>query len=105
MPRPGLRTRSKRRVYVRLPGGETVIHYEPRRPGPARCALCGRPLNGVPRLRPSELRKLPLSQKRPERMFGGVLCHECLEKVLKLTIRNVLVKKLEELRAAKASTG
>jgi len=101
LPRPGLRTRSKRRVYVRTPGGETVVHYEPRRPGPARCALCGRPLNGVPRLRPSELRKLPKTAKRPERIFGGVLCHECLEKVLKLTIRTQIVKQLEELRKAR----
>ncbi len=49
MPRPMYRSRSLRRVYVRLPGGETTIHYERRKPRQAVCAICGKPLNGVPR--------------------------------------------------------
>lgn len=88
MPRPHHRTRSLRKLRVRLPGGETVTHYEKRRPGPARCAICGRPLNGVPRLRPVELRALPKTAKRPERPYGGVICHSCLEKLLKKAIRS-----------------
>ena len=100
MPRPHHRTRSLRKIHVRLPGGETVVHYEKRRPGPARCAICGRPLNGVPRLRPVELRKLPKTAKRPERPFGGMICHECLERLLKRSIRAQLVAKLQELRRA-----
>jgi len=59
------------------------------------------PLNGVPRLRPVELRKLPLSQKRPERMFGGVLCVNCLEKLLKKTVREQVVAELEKVIAAR----
>lgn len=103
MPRPHQRTRSLRRVYVRTPGGETKIHYEKRRPGPARCAICGRPLNGVPRLRPVELRNLPKTAKRPERMFGGVLCVDCLEKLLKKTIRSQVLAQLEQLRRSAAA--
>jgi large subunit ribosomal protein L34e len=80
------RSRSLRRVYVRLPGGETVVHYEKRRPGPARCAICGRPLNGVPRLRPSELRQLPKTAKRPERPYPN-LCPSCMRKVMKAQVR------------------
>ncbi len=98
MPRPSQKTRSRRRVYVRLPGGDTVIHYEKRRPGPARCAICGRPLNGVPRLRPVELRKLPKTAKRPERMYGGVICPSCLEKLLKKTIRSQLAAAVAQQR-------
>jgi len=108
MPRPRHRSRSLRRVYVRLPGGDTVIHYEKRRPGPARCAICGRPLNGVPRLRPVELRKLPKTAKRPERMYGGVICPECLAKLLKKTIRGQVLQRLQEARkpaAAQEATG
>ncbi len=104
MPRPALRTRSRRRVYVRTPGGETVVHYEKRRPGPARCAICGRPLAGVPRLRPVELRKLPKTKKRPERMFGGVLCPDCLTKLLKKSIREHVVKELEQIVYGKTSS-
>ncbi|RLF16628.1 MAG: 50S ribosomal protein L34e [Thermoprotei archaeon] len=78
MPRPGLRTRSKKRVAVRLPGGDTVIHYKREKPGIAKCANCGAPLGGVPRLLPHELRKLPKSSRRPNRPYGGYLCPTCL---------------------------
>lgn len=98
MPRPRYRSRSLRRVFVRTPGGETRIHYEKRKPGPAKCAICGNPLNGVPRLRPVELRKLPKTAKRPERMYGGVLCPSCLTKLLKKTIRTQLLQQLQASR-------
>lgn len=87
MVRPALRSRSLARRYVRLPGGDTVIHYRKRKPSPARCAVCGKPLNGVPRLRPVELRKLPKTMRRPERPYGGVLCPKCLRELLKKSIR------------------
>ena len=100
MPRPMHRSRSLRRRHVRLPGGDTVVHYEKRRPGPAHCALCGRPLNGVPRLRPSELRKLPKTVKRPERMYGGVLCPSCLAKLIKKSVRVMLAERLSAPRSS-----
>lgn len=98
MPRPMYRSRSLRRVSVRLPGGETVIHYEKRRPGPARCAICGRPLHGVPRLRASELRRLPKTAKRPERIYGGVICPSCLAKLIKKTVRSQVLEELRRIR-------
>lgn len=88
MPKPAYRSRSLRRVYVKTPGGRTTIHYEDRKPGYARCAKCGRRLQGVPRLKPSELRRLSKTERRPERMFGGVLCINCLEKLLKKVVRS-----------------
>jgi len=91
MPRPAYRTRSKRRVYVRVPSGEVRVHYEPRKPGPARCAVCGKPLNGVPRARPVELRKLAKTEKRPERPYGGVLCANCLARLLRESARTVQI--------------
>jgi len=99
LPRPRHRSRSPRRVYVRLPGGETVVHYEKRRPAPARCAICGRPLSGVPRLRASELRKLPKTAKRPERAYGGVICPSCLAKLIKKSVRGQVLEELRRLRA------
>lgn len=83
MPRPTLRSRSLRRVKVRTPGGRLVIHYERRKPGPARCAICGAVLGGVPRERPSRLRKLAHTERRPERPYGGVICPRCLRRGLK----------------------
>ncbi|MCS7386281.1 MAG: 50S ribosomal protein L34e [archaeon GB-1867-005] len=87
MPRGTYRSRSYRRRYVRTPGGRGVIHYFKRRPNPAKCAICKRELHGVPRLRPSKLRKLPKSSRRPNRPYGGNLCPACLERLLKITVR------------------
>ncbi|MEB3773956.1 MAG: 50S ribosomal protein L34e [Desulfurococcales archaeon] len=86
MVRPALRSRSLRRVYRRTPGGRETILYERRRPGPARCARCGKPLAGVPRLRPSRMRRLSKTAKRPERPYGGVLCPRCLAEALRESI-------------------
>ncbi|MEM4737760.1 MAG: hypothetical protein QW233_04040, partial [Acidilobaceae archaeon] len=58
MVRPKLRSRSFRRVMRRTPGGSTTTHYEKRKPGYAVCSRCKKPLGGVPRLRPSELKGL-----------------------------------------------
>ncbi len=89
MPRPGLRTRSKRKVFVRTPGGRVVVHYRPKKTGPARCAICGKPLNGVPRLRPYQLRKLAKTEKRPERPYGGYICPSCLARLYREAIRSL----------------
>lgn len=85
MPRKRYRTHSLRRVYVRTPGGEIVIHYEKRPWGTPRCALCKRPLFGVPR-DSRKLKDLPKTKKRPERPYGGYLCAECLRRELTLAI-------------------
>ena len=90
MPRPALRSRSLRRIYRRTPGGRLVIHYERRKPNKAKCYICGGELHGVPRLRPSELRKLPKTMKRPERPYGGHICPKCLKRLLKKSIRESL---------------
>ena len=87
MPRPALRSRSLRRVKVRTPGGRVVIHYERRKPKPARCGLCGAILGGVPRERPSRMRKLAHTERRPERPYGGVICPRCLRRGLINAVR------------------
>lgn len=84
--RPLYRSRSLKRIYRRVPSGETVIHYEKRKNTPMRCSRCGAILAGVP-IKDRERRKLPKTAKRPERMFGGVLCSRCLRIVLKKVIR------------------
>ncbi|HUO42794.1 MAG TPA: 50S ribosomal protein L34e [Methylomirabilota bacterium] len=73
MPRHGLRSRSKRRRHLVLPGGKKTIHYMRRAYGRGRCASCGEPLRGV-----TSQRQTPKSSKRPSRPYGGVLCHNCL---------------------------
>ena len=106
MPRPALRTRTLRRVFVRTPGGRLVIHYEKRRSNPMRCGLCGAEIHGCRVWRPSELARLPKTKKRPERPYGGHLCHSCLEKLLLREIRAAAweyLAKVEETEAKKVA--
>lgn len=91
MVKPGLRSRSLRRVTRRTPGAQTVKQYKKRKPSKAKCADCGKVLAGVPRERPSKMRTMPKTQKRPERPFGGKLCSACTRKTI-----------LQKARASKA---
>ena len=77
MPRKSRRSRTFRRVFVKTPGGSTVLRYKRRKPSPAQCAGCGKDLAGVPHLIPSKMHNLPKTKKRPERPFGGVYCSRC----------------------------
>ncbi len=61
--------------------------YKKKKPSKARCAMCGGGLHGVPRRSISDMRKLAKTQKRPERMFGGVLCANCVRDLVKEKIR------------------
>jgi len=76
-----------KRRNVKLPSGSgRTIHYKKTRVKAGRCVQCGRVLFGVPRKHPSELTRLSASQKRPQRMFGGQLCHGCLKEALKQAV-------------------
>ncbi len=72
----------KKRVAIRTPGCKIVYHYKPKRYGPARCAICKKPLNATPTGPKSLIKKLPKSKKRPNRPYGGYLCSSCLRKVI-----------------------
>ena len=87
--RPMHKSRSWKRKKVRTPGNRLVTHYSRGKPSAAKCAKCGKPLHGVPRLRPSGVRKLPKSKRRPERPYGGNLCPTCMRKVFIDKARNL----------------
>lgn len=89
MVRPMHRSRSHKRIYRRTPSGRTAVHHKRRKNTPMRCSRCGAILAGVP-IKDPERRILPKTAKRPERMFGGVLCSRCLKAVLKEAIRGEL---------------
>lgn len=77
--------RRLKKVKRRTPGGKVVIHFRKPKTGKHVCAICGRPLHGVPHgKRPSQVRKLSKTEKRPERIFGGVLCADCERKVIEI---------------------
>jgi large subunit ribosomal protein L34e len=89
MPKPSLRTRSRRRQHLRLPGGRIETHFRREKIGASYCIRCGQMLLGVPRLTSSKLRKLSASQRRVERIYGGQLCHSCIRYLLKQAVRRI----------------
>ncbi len=88
MPALRYRSRSYKRTFKRTPGGKTVLQYKKKKPSKHICAECKKPLHGVPRGRPYEIRKLAKSKKRPNRAYGGYLCTECARKVFKQEARS-----------------
>ncbi len=83
----GFKSRKMRRVYVKTPGGKTVLHHRMRKPAKAHCAGCRKVLAGVPREFPSKMANMPKTAKRPERKYGGNLCTACARKLLKSKAR------------------
>jgi large subunit ribosomal protein L34e len=88
--RPAYRSRSRARQKRNIPGNQTRVHYIKRQPSQAHCAITGMILHGVPHLRPSRLRKLPRSSRRPNRPFGGVISHIALQEAIRGTILHEL---------------
>ncbi|MBI2041384.1 MAG: 50S ribosomal protein L34e [DPANN group archaeon] len=76
------RSVSLKKIRVRVPGSSTVTHYKYAKHAKPACGICGAELHGVAAGRPSEIRKLARSERRPERPFGGVLCSDCMRKIL-----------------------
>lgn len=89
MVRPGLRSRSVKRVSKRVPGGERRIFYIRRKHYRVSDPVTGIQLNGVPS-NPRWIRKGAKSRKRPERIFGGVLSPTTLATTLKIVIRGLV---------------
>ena len=87
MPAPSRRSRSLRRVFVKTPGGRTVVHYKRKRHGPARCALCGAVLSGVPTGPKVIISNMSKTKKRPNRAYGGFLCPRCMREIAKEAVR------------------
>ncbi|MEM5836740.1 MAG: 50S ribosomal protein L34e [Candidatus Aenigmatarchaeota archaeon] len=77
------------KVKVRTPSGKIVVHKKWAKAGVAKCAVCGKELQAIPRLRSFQLRKLPKSKRKPERPFGGYLCSRCMREVFREKTRKL----------------
>ncbi|MFT4310368.1 MAG: 50S ribosomal protein L34e [Candidatus Woesearchaeota archaeon] len=67
------KSKSLRKVFVRIPSGASVVHYKPKTGKAPRCPVTGTQLPGIKKARPSQLRRMPKSAKRVARPFGGML--------------------------------
>jgi len=76
------KSRSLRRIKVKVPGGETRQVYKSRKPKKAKCSMCGAVLKGVPRESATKMKNLTKTKKRPQRPYGGVLCSKCMRKLM-----------------------
>jgi large subunit ribosomal protein L34e len=77
------KSRSMRKVFVKVPGNTIKIHYRKKKPSKAVCAVYGTELSGVPRERPTKMKNLPKTCKRPERPYGGVLSSKAMREKIK----------------------
>ncbi|MGC8678821.1 MAG: 50S ribosomal protein L34e [Fervidicoccaceae archaeon] len=89
MVRPSLRSTTHKRVKVRTPGGRLVLHVSSRKKDLPICSLCGKPLRGTAFGEIVKMRKHSLSSKRPNRYYGGVICHRCLAVLIKAEVRKL----------------
>ena len=82
MPKPGLRSKAQKRKKIKTPGGENVTHCWRRKPSRAVCSICKRPLQSIPRLRPTEMKKTDKTARRANRMESGRYCSKCLKTLI-----------------------
>lgn len=77
-----------KKVKVKLPTKRVVIRKRKKKPQIPKCAICKKPLHGIPRLRGSELKKLAKSEKSVERVYGGYLCSRCTREMIREKARS-----------------
>lgn len=83
--RRALRTRARKKVKIKTPGGKSVIHIKAKRPSYHICASCKAKLNRA-RLLPVEVKRIPKVRRRPERPLPN-LCPKCMKEHFKKKIR------------------
>jgi len=86
VPRPGLRSKAQARKKVRTPGNRNVTHYWRRKPKKSHCAICKKPLQSIPRLNSTKMKKSANTSRRANRLESGRYCAKCLQTILKETV-------------------
>ena len=77
-----VKSKAKRKKYVRTPGGGIQIHYVKRKNARLKCTSCGVPLNGVKNLRVPQMRKLSKTEKHRNQVKYKDICPSCRERLL-----------------------
>lgn len=66
-------TKSNKHRMVKTPGGRLVYQHVKKHSKQPRCGDTGRKLIGMPRVRPTELKRLKKRQRTVSRAYGGTL--------------------------------
>ena len=83
MPKPGHKSKSKRIIQRKVPGGRTVTHYENKIPSKAKCGNCGTELHGIPK----NVKKLAKTERTVNRPYGGHYCSKCMRaKIIEISV-------------------
>lgn len=72
--------RRKKQIFVKVPGGRTVVQYREKKTAHARCAVCGAVLKGIACERHLKMKNMAKSRKTVARRYGGCLCSRCARK-------------------------
>lgn len=75
------KSRSKRRVFVKTPGGKVKRHYRTRKIAQPKCSECGARLHGIPKLIQSKFKNLSKTKRSSSRPYAN-LCSKCMRKKL-----------------------
>ncbi len=86
MVKPGFRSKAQARKKLKTPGSINVTHYWRNKPSKAQCAICKKPLQAIPQLRPSQFKKTNRVSRRANRPESGRYCAHCLQTILKEAI-------------------
>ena len=88
MPKPGHRSKKQKRHKLRTPGNKNVTHYWRKKPQKSHCAICKNPLQAIPRLRPTKMKKTDNTSRKANRMESGRYCAKCLQNLIKESVYN-----------------
>ena len=80
MPAGKHKSKTFRKVFVKTPGGKTIIQHKKRKPSKSKCGSCGAILQGMVRARPRKMQNTSKASKKPSRPYGGNLCSQCMRK-------------------------
>merc|ERR1712146_592693 len=73
-----LATKSNVVRKVKTPGGKLVLHNLKKQGKGVKCGDCGKVLQGLPAVRPTELKRIAKNKKTVARAYGGSRCSTCV---------------------------
>ncbi len=82
--------RKAKKIQKKTPSGRHVMKRGRKKPSKQICSSCGAKLHGVPKVRPSDMTKIPPSKRTPNRPYRGKLCSRCMRETLKKKVGQII---------------